>query len=747
MVISIGKEVEEVMAMSNVIEAVKRLLSVCDGAVSKDGSGFNKPDSEFVNSVISREDRITHKQEVTLYAILRKYRVQLRSMGIDYDKIRIEKKPSGGGVGGGVGGGMKGASVESVNGMVGGINVPETMPTECKMVLGFGKHKGKTLGEVYRGDRGYIKWLAENSFVVNIKVACQKMINGGEVNRGEVNKVVSRRNGVDNIGLDYDEGRGMIMIKAPYARKDDCKSIDGRMWNAELKVWEVKLSGYADVVNTFIYDNVLVSNSLKNALDRLGELKKMSGDDGKGGDVGKIVMPGGELLPFQVIGVKFIEMSGGRAIVGDEMGLGKTIEALAYLWIHSELEKVLIVCPASVKENWRREIKKWMGVDCVVVDSKLGFEGNGNIYVINYDILDKYEDEVKGLGVKAIVLDECHYIKNNLAKRTKSAMRICEGVRSVLMLSGTPMLNRPKELWTLLHIINKREWKKFFDFGMRYCDGKQETIYVRGGKGETEEVWNFNGHSNEEELHDRLKTIMVRRLKRDVLDELPDKRRSDVLFEMDSEVRGEYEEAESDFIEYVRSMKGDEAALRASMAEVLAKIEALRQLTVKGKMRDVVKWIGDVVDSGEKMVVFAHHRDVVKGLMEKFGGVAVKVSGDDSMEDRQKAVDAFQSDESVKIFVGNIKAAGVGITLTASSKVAFVELPWTPSDLVQAEDRCHRIGQKNAVNVYYLLCKNSIDEKMMEVIYRKISVIDNVMNGGKGDDVDVFRGLVESLIK
>ena len=196
----------------------------------------------------------------------------------------------------------------------------------------------------------------------------------------------------------------------------------------------------------------------------------------------------------------------------------------------------------------------------------------------------------------------------------------------------------------------------------------------------------------------------------------------------------EYQGAEADFIAFIRETKGDEAAIRALNARAFTEIEVLKQLSVKGKLKGVIEWIKDFLTVSDKLVVFAIHKFVIHALMEEFKNIAVKIDGSVNLTDRQKNVDRFQKDKKIKLFIGNIKAAGIGITLTASSNVAFVELPWTPGTLVQAEDRCHRIGQKDSVNIYYLLAIGTIDERIAHLLDQKKKVLDAVLDGKRFDN-------------
>ena len=249
--------------------------------------------------------------------------------------------------------------------------------------------------------------------------------------------------------------------------------------------------------------------------------------------------------------------------------------------------------------------------------------------------------------------------------------------------------------------------------------------------------WNITTLSNEQ-LHQKLNGVMLRKLKKDVLKELPDKTFSFIPIELDN--KREYQKAEKDFISFVRQEKGDEAARRIRNVEALAKVEGLKQLATKGKMKGVIDWIKGVIEN-EKLVVFCTHKIVVDTLMNEFE--AVKIDGSCSVANRQKAVDDFQNG-NVRLFVGNVRAAGEGITLTASSNIAMIELPWSPSNIDQCIGRCDRIGQKNAVNVYYLLANETIEERIAKLLDKKRKEIDGTMDGIDTPDENLLEELMNS---
>ncbi len=439
-------------------------------------------------------------------------------------------------------------------------------------------------------------------------------------------------------------------------------------------------------------------------------------------------------FPFQYEGISFVEHRNGNALIGDEMGLGKTIQALGYLQLHPEKRPAIIVCPASLKLNWANEATQWMHAPKVQVLS--GTNTNvpliGEILIINYDIIAYWLEELLAIKPQVLITDECHYYKNSSAKRTKAVLKLGKNIPHKIALSGTPIVNRPIEIYNAIRMVDKTIIPNFWQFAQRYCGAKHN------GFG-----WNFNGASNTQELHEKLSnTIMIRRLKKDVLTELPDKIRSFIFIPLELNNQREYSRAEDDFIAFVREQKGVEAANKASNAQALAEIEGLKQLAVQGKMEQVIDWIQNFIKTDEKLVIMATHRFVIDTLMTKFKHVSVKVDGSVSNAERQNAVKEFQHNPRVRLFIGNIKAAGVGLTLTASSTVAFLELPWTPGDVSQAEDRVHRIGQRNSVNIYYLLAAGTIEEKIARLIDDKRRVLDTVLDGRKSDESSLLGELM-----
>lgn len=474
-----------------------------------------------------------------------------------------------------------------------------------------------------------------------------------------------------------------------------------------------------------------------------------------------------ELFEFQKKGVAFIEAKNGRALVADEMGLGKTVQALAWAQKHKNKRPIICVVPASLKINWKREAEKWLENPKVQIlygknaDQKI----TGDFIIINYTILNDWVDKIKEIEPQLLIIDESHYIKNNKAKRTKAVKKIAKYIPHIIALTGTPIVNRPSEIYNTINLIDKTVMPNKWDFLHRYCDAKHN------GFG-----WDFNGATNTKELHDILtKTIMIRRQKKEVLHDLPDKIRSFVPIELTN--RNKYEEAENDFINFIKEKTErdlqielreklgqelfenvefkdhrlerlkQEKAEKAAAGGALVQIESLKQLAVEGKLDQAIDWIENYLESGQKLVVMAVHKFVINRLMKHFKKISVKIDGSVSAANRDLAVQKFQNNKSVKLMIGNIKAAGVGLTLTAADTMVFLELPWTPGDLQQAEDRIHRIGQKNAVNIYYLLAENTIEEKIAYLIDQKRKVLDSVLDGKQVDAGSLISELMKKYQK
>ena len=441
---------------------------------------------------------------------------------------------------------------------------------------------------------------------------------------------------------------------------------------------------------------------------------------------------GGTLKPFQRAGVAYL-LERRRAFLADEQGLGKTVEALATLQAADAFPAV-VVCPANLKLNWRREAESWLPGRTVAVLSGLGGEADlpeADVTIVNYEILAARLPRLTARGTQAVVIDEAHYCKNATAKRTQAVQRLTAAVPReglVLALSGTPVVNRPAELIAQLRVIDRLS-----EFG----SGAQFSRRFRGPDAHQRLHWHLRAR------------CFVRRLKADVLPQLPAKTRSVVPIELDN--GAEYRLAESDLVAWLRTQPLDLSELDAKVAaalraERLVRLNALKLLAARGKLAAALAWIHDFRSSGERLVVFARHREIQRAIVERFPD-ALHILGEDTHARRDEAVRAFQAPDGPdnQLIVCSMEVAGQGLTLTRASNVAFLELDWTPAKHDQAEDRCHRIGQQDAVNAYYLLAAETVDETIATLLERKRAVIGAVTDGLGEEEEGVVDALVRDL--
>lgn len=456
---------------------------------------------------------------------------------------------------------------------------------------------------------------------------------------------------------------------------------------------------------------------------------------------------------FQKAGIEFAH-NRKNAMIGDEMGLGKTIQALGVINMDDSINDVLIICPASLKINWRRECERWLvrPNNVYLIDASTTIPvpdmEKTRVWVMNYEIVTKHAGFIHGVKWDLIVADEAQYLKNPRAQRTKALLGNGKKSAAVaserfLALTGTPIPNKPMELYTLAHRLAPDEFPSYWSFGKRYCGGKSGW----GGK------LDFSGASNGEELQRKARrSFLVRRLKADVLAELPEKVRQIIELPPKSEIRrvldeeariwrlhedtvatlsarrimAEVSEDEDDFRAAAKELRDTMSVAFAMMSKVRAEIALL-------KAPYVVEHIQSLLTGDGKVVVMCHHQGLIHEIMAQLiqgGVVAVALHGGiTSRDERQRSVDIFQNGPA-RVFVGSIKAAGVGLTLTASSTVVFGELDWTPGNLTQAEDRCHRIGQRDSVLVQHLVMEGSLDQKMIHRVIEKQEAISAALDDG-----------------
>lgn len=412
-----------------------------------------------------------------------------------------------------------------------------------------------------------------------------------------------------------------------------------------------------------------------------------------------------------------------KFILADDMGLGKTTSAVIAA-LEANLKKVLIVCPASLKINWKREIANYTDKSVSIVEGKIW--ESADFVIINYDILKNFHDPqdrknsvILNEGFDLIVADEAHYIQNTQAARTKIANDIINKVGKVWLLTGTPMTSRPMNYYNLLNLVDSPVAFNWMGYVRRYCNGYQFTV---GRK----KIWNVQGASNLEELRDRIKPQVLRRLKEEILD-LPDKIVTPIYLKLKSR---DYEELMGEYYRWF-----DQGQESGSLTVQFSKLMKVRQVIAEEKIKNTCEIAENIIEQGKKVIIFTNFTNSLNQIVEHFGKTAVKLDGSMSKDERQKSVDRFQTDEKIQVFVGNIKAAGVGINLTSAEAVIMNDLSFVPSDHSQAEDRAYRYGQKNNVLVYYPIFENTIESIIYDILQNKKNIFEIVMgdNPQKGD--------------
>ena len=534
--------------------------------------------------------------------------------------------------------------------------------------------------------------------------------------------------------LTLDTGTGQYRLHSSYEERAFPKAA-GFRWDPVRKQWWTEdrnaAAKLADAADDTCRVDLLALRDHHAASLEASRQSTVSADD-----LASVPVPAGLTpYPFQVAGIRYA-LSRPATLIADEMGLGKTVEALAVINSDPTVTRTLVVCPAHLRLNWQREAGRWLTrpTQVFLASAKAWptLPARGDVIVVaHYEALTRHAAVARSIDWDLLIADEAHYLKSPRAQRSIAVLGTVAqkrgevvapiAARRKLFLTGSPVLNRPRELFNLIRGLDPVTWANEGRFLFRYCGPETN----RWGT-------TFNGCTNGEELQRKLReTIMVRRLKADVLTELPAKVRQVLVLPCDGTVKAVVAErkaiervlrdrglepAGDDYVDTIRSLEGNAVAF--------AEISRIRHETALAKVPAVADHVRDALDSREKVVVFVHHRDVAVALataLAEFG--AVLATGEQSIEQRQAAVDAFQTDPEVRVIVASIYGAGTGFTLTAASLVIFAELAWTPGDLSQAEDRLHRIGQTDSVLIQHLVLEGSLDERMAQTIIAKQDMI------------------------
>lgn len=819
----------------------------CDGAISRDNTGFNQPDAAFANAVIFQVNSTPQKNfrwsPETLWAthdMLGKYRKQLEAAGVDYDTLPVPQQPSALTSVEARRAGRKhvaeqfkehqkemkkeerrvareqvklerAAQKHNENLLSRKISVEHTDIKPC-FVIEF-RYEPQIVHDVKMGipgssyDPGRTCWTAPASSytqVLELAERHQFQIEGHVISFIEQNKVaLQQQQGMEKR---YRNGRiymtgNRVAIDTPYAPEvvADIAKLPGRKWHPAEKINTVAAS--PELVELAERHNIFVEEDVNAHIDRIRDLREASRTTTSATTTTFNVEDFGvDLYGYQRAGIEAVLRAAAidkpKVFIADEPGLGKTFQAIGATE-KLEAYPVAVVVPASLKRNWEKEFRKATpGRTTLVVDGKQPKIFTGvDVVILNYEILAAHLNALHEHRIKGVIFDESHYLKNPKAGRTKAAFHLVEPLADnamVLCLSGTPTTNKTREFVTQFKLLGRlndvTESEKNFLF--TYCEPQQEGGY--GGR----MFWKFDGASNTDQLQKLMREgsgeewvndqgvtrirsgWYVRRHKKDVLGDLPEKTRQTTVVSLDTQAREEYRKAERDVATYVadtllkelREEKGGEftaddiinsldptnkryvdmgfnnadeynqwvaAKIKITEGEMLTRTAVLRRVAAEQKLPAVKEWIDTFAEgTGRKLVVFAHHKTVVDELADHYK--APKISGSVNLSDREKAVEQFQTNPDTKIVVCNLQAAGVGLTLTAASDVLFVEQGWTPAEMDQAEDRVHRIGQQESVTAHYLLAENTIDEYMFNVVQKKRKIVASATDGAPTPTIDIL---------
>lgn len=508
-------------------------------------------------------------------------------------------------------------------------------------------------------------------------------------------------------------------------------SVSIRWWDKQTGAWLIpatnkckaeldQLTYYVRYFEPVQWGTIAQSQTEEDVAFQIPEMPELDGEHGLK------VQP----YPYQLQGIaRGLQLK--RFINGDDMGLGKTLESIATI-NKADAFPCLVICPNVVKINWQREWHKFTDKKAMVLTDSVRDSwpffwqtGMNQVFIVNYESLRKYfvrritkaekwtlkdvefHNTIKLF--KSVIIDESHKVKSTATQQTKFCKGIASGKEYIILLTGTPVVNKPKDLVAQLGIMDRMidmgGWKGFM---LRYCSGPNQA-------------------SNLKELNYKLwQHCFFRREKSKVLTQLPDKVRQIVSCEITN--RKEYMDAERDLIDYLKRYKeaDDEKIQKSLKGEVMVRIGILKDITTRGKLKEVIDFVKDFRENGKKIILFCNLHEIVDRLMIAFPS-AVCVTGRQNMQEKQASVDAFQKNSKTDVIICSIKAASAGITLTAASDVAFIELPWTYADCDQAESRAHRIGQKDSVNCYYLLGRRTIDQKLYRIIEEKKHISNAVL--------------------
>lgn len=439
---------------------------------------------------------------------------------------------------------------------------------------------------------------------------------------------------------------------------------------------------------------------------------------------------------YQTEGVRLLQKKcKGRGLLADDMGLGKSLQAIMFRDKYVEGGPTVVVCPANIKYQWQQEFWDHARVRAQVIEGRTPPKYNPatfrpkGVFIINYDLLGdpkrKHQKTwvrfFKKLKPKFLIGDEIHYCQNKDTQRSRAMVYLSSRVKQIILMSGTPATSFPSQFWVACKILRPKKFKSFYSFAHQHCDPQR----TRFG-------WTYKGATNLGRLREKLKPFMVRRRKSEVLKDLPAKTRT--VIPVDIKKPKDYKLAEKDLIKWLTKHGKNRQAFRAMSAERLVRLGYLRRLAAELKLSAVIDWIKEFLTTGKKLIVFGIHKKILRAIREAFPGQSVLVTGETSPLKRQMMVDAFNKDKKVRLFLGNIDAAGSGWSCKSASDVLFVELPWVPGKLSQAEDRIHGVGRGVAgrkAMVHYIVAHSTIETLLLAVLQKKQRNLTAIMDGEK----------------
>ena len=540
---------------------------------------------------------------------------------------------------------------------------------------------------------------------------------------------------------------------------NEIKATQGRKYNSDTKVWSVSIYEapalidrlkkrlshipeaikLADAINAIPQiHTVMESRASRIAISGASKLDDDELIAEMKQELSNHFPAGRELYPFQYVGVRFAQLAEGRVLIGDDMGVGKTIQAIAYTALNQDKLPALVVCPSNVKYNWMKEFMAWLpNLSVSVVEGRSkGTIQDTDVVICNYDIMNGRKDALLEKEFNIVICDESHYIKTKKTQRTQATLDVAMNSQSILCLSGTAITNRPSEFYTTLNLLRPAEFNSWFNYGQRYCDPQNH------GWG-----WDYTGASNTDELHERTRDFCIRRLKKEVLDELPDKIRTIHTVKPSKKDLTNYNALHQSWIEEYRYHLQSGSTPKGFVLNMLTD---LRHECGKIKIESAFNWLSNYREiTGKPVVMFAHHKDVLKGVYDLLKADRNKwrvgvITGQVPANERQNIVDAFQAGK-IDVLLCSTVAVKEGVTLTKADTVLFVEREWTPAWEEQAEDRVNRIGQdSSSVHAVYLTVADTIDEKFNDVVEQKRQVIKAILDGG---DMDDRKGIATMLLK